>query len=88
MSNITDAENAIRTALEQANDEEATSITHAMIAVSLATLALVEQQHVANMQTERQALRNRAIGRYDDAARQHLDDAADLDVMIRKALGL
>ena len=53
-----------------------------------ATLALVEQQHIANMQAERQALRNRAIGRHDDAARQHLCDATDLDGEIRKALGL
>ena len=53
-----------------------------------ATLALVEQQHIANMQTERSALRARAIGRHDDVARQYLADAADLDGKIREALGL
>ncbi len=47
--NVVAAENAIRNALEWANDEEATSITHAMVANALATVALVEQQRIANL---------------------------------------
>lgn len=61
------------------------AIDHALVQ---AIRALVEQQRIANMQTERQALRNRAIGRHDDVARQYLADAADLDGKIREAMGL
>lgn len=53
-----------------------------------ATLALVEQQRIANMQTERAALRARADGRSDLAAGGMEAQAAILDLQIREGLGL
>lgn len=53
-----------------------------------ATLALVEQQRIANLQAERRDLRARAIGRTDDRAMEYRQTASSLDVEIREALGL
>ncbi|MEJ6554066.1 hypothetical protein PQI51_03385 [Microbacterium esteraromaticum] len=53
-----------------------------------ATLALVEQQRIANRQTERAALRARADGRSDLAAAGMEAQATILDLQIREGLGL
>lgn len=53
-----------------------------------ATLAIAEQQRIANMQTERRELRARSDGRTDDAALDHRRAAVDLDRRIRDALDL
>ena len=57
-------------------------------AVAHAQLALVEQQRIANMQTERAALRARADGRSDLAAGGMEAQAMILDLQIREGLGL
>ncbi len=49
IDHVIDANNSIANALHLAGEEEATSITHAMVASASATLALVEQQRAANM---------------------------------------
>lgn len=71
------------------NDERIRlAAVHASEAQAEATLALVEQQRIANLQAERRDLRARAIGRTDDRAMEHRQTASLLDVEIREALGL
>jgi hypothetical protein len=53
-----------------------------------ATLALVEQQRIANMQAERDNLRARAGGRTDLTATRLGEQASALDLCIREGLGL
>lgn len=58
------------------------------MSIRAALNALVEQQRIANMQTERDALRARAAGRGDAEAALMGQRADALDVEIRKGLGL
>lgn len=57
-------------------------------AQTLATLALVDQQHIANMQVERDVLRSQAAGRTDSEARRLGEQADVLEQQIREGLGL
>lgn len=53
-----------------------------------ATLALVEQQRIANIQTERSELLAHAAGRTDPTAASMLERAEALGRQIREGLGL
>lgn len=57
-------------------------------AVAHATLALVEQQRIANMQAERAMLWQRSGRRAGEEATQAFSEANALDTMIREGLGL
>ncbi|WP_193596113.1 hypothetical protein [Microbacterium sp. YJN-G] len=68
--------------------EDAGAIVSMLAAQVHATLALVEQQRLANMQAERAELRRVAQGRTDDTATDLGARANVLSVHIREGLGL
>lgn len=68
-------------------DERATTALATLAAVH-ATLALVEQQRIANLQAERDEIRQRYEGRYDAAATLAVDRLHQIDNQIVQGLGL
>ncbi len=67
---------------------DATQLASALEAQVHATLALVEQQRIANMQTERSVLLAQAAGRDDLTAASMLERAEALGRQIREGLAL
>lgn len=85
---IDHAEKAQEWAEKASNPDARKTLTYSSLAQMHATLALVEQQRIANMQTECRDLRARAAGRHDTFARTMLADADALEERIREGLGL
>lgn len=89
IDHATDANTNLETIADAIRESGRVSLTETIaIAQVQATLALVEQQHIANMQTERDNLRARAGGRTDPTATRLGEQASALDLCIREGLGL